>query len=295
MTIHPDNTPREASSLANHELFQSLALPPSTQTLPSRIQAPSGRIWEIPFTIDHREPFDPWQEMLQMFPQEKGAIRAACEFALKYAPAQLHDFISSLQVFQSGWQLQAGLSAVAGTDTDTPQYKKQTPVESHEKAPRDIDIPSISDTNWAYKRHFSPGHGIGYPLTDEQRIAASHAEASSDVSSILSYISRYKTLAQRYDSTSLRDAVFFGSFRDPYKTCMQICIMDIKLPLHFVALIHYGLGFHFLSENGLGGWSDRSAALAIFSPEGRLQRKAAFGAGDRLFSELVKLYVEDFG
>lgn len=295
MTIRPDNTPREASSLANHELFQSLALPPRTQTIPSRIQAPSGRIWEIPFTVEHCEPFDPSREMLQMFPQEKGAIRAACEFALKHAPEQLNDFISALGVFQSGWQMQAGLSAVAGNDRDTPEYTKQQPVESPEKAPRHIDVPSIPNTHWAYKRHFNPGNGINYQLTDDQWLAASHGEATSDMGSILGYISHYNTLAHRYDSAALRDAVFFGRFSDPYKTCMQICIMDLKFPPHFVALIHYGLGFHFLSESSLGWWSDRSAALHIYSPEQQLLRRSAFRAGDRLFAEIVKLYVEDFG
>lgn len=283
-------TPRAGPS----DPLSSLCTPKRVDTLPTRIQAPSGRIWEIPFQITHREPFDPNTEIMQIFPSEPIVIRAATEFGLRYAPEHMRDFISCLKVFQSGWQLKIGLEVLSGKHSEIPAYKNSIPVVVTERAPRHVDVPEISNSHWAYHRHFSPGHGINYRLTEEQWLAASHAEASSDVNIICSYIRHYDQLARRYDAESLMKAVYFASFRDPYTTCMQICVMDLKFPPHFVSLIHYALGLHFLSEGGVGSWKDGGSACLRYTPTEQAVRKAAYRSGERLFTELLRMYLEDF-
>lgn len=233
--------------------------------------------------------------MLQIFPTEEQSIRAACEFALKNAPEHLNDFLTALKQVYSGWQTQTALDLLSGNPSHTPKYKQQDPVETSERAPRHVEVPDIPTSHWAYDRHFNPGNGINYHLTEEAWNRASHDEASSDVASILSYISRYNELAHAYQPSALRDAVFFGSFRAPYSTCMQICIMELKLPSHFLALVHYGLGFQFLSGNSLGYWGPKSAAGLTDPPERRLAEKTAFETSDRLFAEILRLYLKDFG
>jgi hypothetical protein len=286
------NAPHSGVSPA--QPLETLLAPRKVDTLPTRIQAPSGRIWEIPFQITHREPFDPNTEIMQIFPSEPIVIRAATEFGLRYAPEHMHDFVSCLKVFQSGWQLKIGLEVLSGKHSEIPAYKNSIPVVVTERAPRHVDVPEISNSHWAYHRHFSPGHGINYRLTEEQWLAASHAEASSDVNIICSYIRHYDRLARRYDAESLMKAVYFASFRDPYKTCMQICVMDLKFPPHFVSLIHYALGFHFLSANNVESLKDGGPACVQYTPEQRAAHHVAYQSGFRLFTELLRLYIEDF-
>jgi hypothetical protein len=166
---------------------------------------------------------------------------------------------------------------------------------SEQSAPRCIEVPVINKDHWAYKAHFNVGHGISIVKSEEDRIGQSTFEAVTDTGAILDYIRAYAELAQNYSGDNLYRAVDCAAFRDPYYSCMEVCLLELKLPGHFIALIHYGIGVYKLT--GITPSLLKSTESdGTPKTQDRLRRDTMLhGIGMEAFGLLTRFYLEDFG
>ena len=148
--------------------------------------------------------------------------------------------------------------------------------------PRAIELPSIDEHHWYYRRHFNIGN---YVVDARDPKAASTIEAQQDVASLRHYLSRYDVLAKDTSGRHLFDATTWAAFRDTYFSCMEMCIKDLKLPSHFLALVHYGIGAHLAIGQQFSTWQ--------YSPTSP-QQTSLLQATHRVFSDIAEMYKQDF-
>jgi hypothetical protein len=155
--------------------------------------------------------------------------------------------------------------------------------DENRKAPCTIRVPEISKSHWAYQRHYNAGNYITAGSGEPQALA--EAEARSDIRSILTYIERYKDLANEVTGKNLWKATHEPGFRDPYFTCMELCVGEAQVPSHMLALIHYGIGIQMMYELSLP-----------WHPAKRMDetRKQVIETCKDSFRALARLYREDF-
>jgi hypothetical protein len=67
---------------------------------------------------------------------------------------------------------------------------------------------------------------------------------------------------------------------------MELCVGELQIPSHFLSLIHYGIGLHFMHEQSLP-W-DRKLWR-------NYSHKQLHETLKESFRELARLYREDFG
>jgi hypothetical protein len=144
-------------------------------------------------------------------------------------------------------------------------------------------VPDISPDHWYYKRHFTVGsYRAPVALPDSEKVG----EVAQDIASLRFYLGRYDSLARETTGQNLFEATTWALFRAPYFSCMEMCIRDLALPSHFLALIHHGIGAHLAIGQPYLSWNHRATSAA----EQLCLQKTL-----EVFNCLTKLYREDFG
>lgn len=283
------NTPKSPTQKETpHEVVST----PQPATLTERVSiGRTGRSWTLPFDATlSRSPSSHGSCGINIStPNEAVVIRQTCEFLRDHAP----------EAYMRLWQRCRALNPVENSkypcikrvarDVVTPQGTQEEvrsgPAQSHDNrsAQFTIKVPEISQSHWAYRRHYNVGNYITTKSGDREALAA--AEARSDIKSILSYIERYKDLAKEVTGKNLWNATLEAGFRDPYFTCMELCVGEVQVPSHMLALIHYGIGIQMMYELSLPWHPPKSMN------ETRVQ---AIEACKDSFRALARLYREDF-
>jgi hypothetical protein len=286
----PTNDPTNSREAANR-----LSLTQGVVITDQISRGSTGRLWHLPFdgTVERESNKSPNASTISIsVPIEGVVVRRTCEFLREHSP----------QLYRNLW---SRFKADYPIDPNFPQttrvvrevihpnqsfFQEPTPSPTARdgnalrKAPFSIDIPSIGADHWAYQRHLNPGHFITPRSGNLEEL--SRQEAASDVGSILSYISRYSDLAKDIKGKNLWSATHDPDFRAPYFTCMELCVGELQIPSHFLSLIHYGIGLHFMHEQSLP-W-DRKLWR-------NYSHKQLHETLKESFRELARLYREDFG
>jgi hypothetical protein len=221
----------------------------------------TGRIWSMPAsyalsTIPGALP--------QYSPQISVCVENAVRFVHDHAPEVFKRWMGEM----SGARLSAVVNRLTAIACAPRERVSALCAEAPAvPAPTSISLPTLDESHWAWARHYDLGH---YVYHSDNLREDCESEARSDLSIISWYLAFYDKLAQDYSGERLIDAVCQSQFRDPYYTCMEICFQDLKLPGHFMSLIHYGMGLYFVQ-------------FGAYAPELR-----------PVFQRLVEMYLEDF-
>lgn len=259
----PQNAPTAAQSDAGE-----LAMPfvPRFQDIPQHSAGVTDRVWSLPFEMKYGAHHPNESSMLHFWPTNTAAIRNTLRFLVHHAPETLEPFMSFMAEREPrtfSWMSQY-----------IDEEKKAGPIMSADitrsphDAPRSFKLPTLNDKHWAYQAHYELGHGVS-AYDDFEK--ACRSEALSDLGVMTWYIERYNALAKEYTGQALDVATGGAQFRDPYRTCMQICLKDMEMPPHFIALIHYGIGTFMLT------WGCHKEMTRP------------------IYERLVAMYTEDFG
>jgi hypothetical protein len=207
--------------------------------------------------------FTPWKaSYFAAYPEREAAATSARHFNLPVASRALIEIEPKHEL-----------------DKDTPSIiSRRHPLAP----PRAIELPDITDQHWYYKRHFNIGN---YVMGARDPHAASVIEAQQDVASLRHYLSRYDELAKNTTGQNLFEATTWAAFRAPYFSCMEMCIKDLQLPSHFLALIHYGIGAHLAIGQRFPTWN----ASNLPPQEDSFLKKT-----HAVFSAIAAMYREDF-
>lgn|GEM_PF-4687465 len=253
----------------------------------------SERVWKVPFSMRTKENFDPSDDVIDMSVHDIDVMLANGEFLQRYQPKLLQDMIPLLPQRSDDRPLRIA-QYCAETAEMRSEEERGAARRSEQSAPRCIEVPVINQDHWAYKAHFNVGHGISIVNSEEERIGQSTYEAVTDTGAILDYIRAYAELAQNYSGDNLYRAVDCAAFRDPYYSCMEVCLLELKLPGHFIALIHYGIGVYKLTGITPSLLKSAESDGTPKAPE-RLGRDTALhGIAMEAFNLLTRFYLEDF-
>ena len=251
----------------------------------------TGRQWQLPFDATlSRTPDSNGRRGIDIStPQEAIVIKQTCLFLRDHVPeTYARMWIALRAVNPVGNQQHADVKRVVrevvvpypageGREAESPQHA------DNRKAPFIVKVPEISKSHWAYKRHYNPGNYITAGSGDPKTLAES--EAKSDIRSILSYIEKYRDLAKEVTGKNLWKATHEPGFRDPYFTCMELCVGEAQVPSHMLALIHYGIGVHMMYELSLPWNAPKSMNET---------RQQLIETCKDSFRALARLYREDF-
>ena len=263
------------SPLTNTLASPALAMPElnRTERVPQHTIGRSGRVWSLPGPYEVPNVSGCLPHMLA---NESAVVDNLVLFLAQNAP--------ELSFMWQGELMQRGLDSATRLNAAYGRLLEKDRLQAIPEAPRDfaptrVAIPSLGERHWAWQRHYELGHGVSSSLFDPQpgetaaqamtREAKLHrersAEAGSDLATITDYLSRYHELAACCTGERLARAVEGSLLKAPYQTCMQICLLDLGLPAHFMALIHYGMGVEFVMRGdscaGAKGTLDRLAKL----------------------------------
>jgi hypothetical protein len=252
----------------------------------------SSRAWRLPF--DARTSGQT-HGLTFSGPNEYETARNACQFLRDHSPdiytAWRDSYFKALpqraEAAASARRLNLPVAVRALFEIEPREHSRPEEPLSISKGhplapPRAITLPTIDEQHWYYRRHFNIGN---YVIGARDHHAASTMEAQQDVESLRHYISRYDALAQDTSGKNLFDATTWAAFRDPYFSCMEMCIRDLNLPSHFLALIHYGIGIHLAIGQRFNSWSE-----ANVPPEER----ALLANTHHLFARVAAMYQADF-
>lgn len=253
----------------------------------------TGRVWKAPFRMVAPEPYSFGDDCIEMYVNDIEVMNAAAEFLQRYKPELLAHLAQKLP---SDFDERPTLIAKHAMQTAAERTNEERAVAviPRERAPRLIVVPTISTDHWAYKAHYDPGHGVSGLSSQDQYEGYCRFEADTDTGAALDYIEKYAKLAQNYTGTNLRDAVLCAAFRDPYYTCMEICLLELKLPAHFIALIHYGIGVYKLTGSRFVSPRDNVLGGEMKSSENAARDLALHSDMMSAFECLTQMYLEDF-
>lgn len=251
----------------------------------------TGRAWHLPFDAYlSRTPDRTGRCGIDIStPIEAVVVRQACEFLRDHVPQTYAPLWAGCRILNPVENQKHPTIKRLARDMVVPQSMpdghelKATDHHGSREAPFTIKVPEISKSHWAYKRHYNVGNYITSRSGDREALAT--AEARSDITSILSYIERYRDLAKELTGKNLWSATHEPGFRDPYFTCMELSIGEAQVPSHMLALIHYGIGIQMMYELSLPWHPPKSM------DENRVRVIEACKDG---FRALARLYREDF-
>lgn len=233
----------------------------------------TGRVWSMPYALERGSSMDPSDPMLQVNIREGTCIKATISFLGTHAPAPLRAWADGMR-----GALDERYEALIQTALEYPHAPRSHDVryDAHPvAAPHEVALPHLTEEHWAYQRHFNPGRQRNF-FDDYDEV--SKAEVRQDIGSIRRYLREYDSLARSYTGAQLFEATDTPKFTDPYYTCIDLCVFDCKVPSHFLALIHYGIGLQFLWRMGTTRDARRHGEETILP----------------VFDALARLYVEDF-
>lgn len=211
-----------------------LALPSAPVTsVPQHTLGATGRIWSMPSS--YGIPESP-THCSQFFPTNDSCIKGLLRFLDAYAPELASSWSSSLHPVEDNHAKLVMSYNLSRIEHESPLHI--VPERPSQPAPRDIKLPTLDRSHWAWGAHYELGHGKSTP---DNLVQDCSWEAKDDLGHIGFYLKRYKELAREYCGSRLEAATWAPQFRGPYFTCMDICVMDLRLPSHFIALVHYGI------------------------------------------------------
>lgn len=259
----------------------------------------SGREWRLHLQA-HRvaisEDSPSGIEIKRFFSDEVVVIRQTCEFLREHAPSVYKDIYNLLRDVRpvdpnTPWSedicLKRRMARIlvkpAARDEKGTESSGIKTEETRRRAPFTFQDLKIDDDHWSIPVHRNPGNYTTRRSGDPEKL--SDWELASDIESIQMYLSEYKKLANDVSGRNVWSATYDPGFRDPYYTCMAICIGEAHLPSHFLALVHYGIGLQFMYERSLE-WEKRKNPKSVSSD--------LIDALKDGFRSLARLYREDF-
>jgi hypothetical protein len=253
----------------------------------------TGRVWKVPFGMVAPEPFKFGDDSIQMYVNDIEVMIAAAEFLQRYKPDLLASLVQNLPNKHDDRPSLIANHAIR-TAAERTDQERSAAVKLQERAPRTLGVPTISEDHWAYKVHYNAGNGVNNLGSDAEIEGYSRFEAETDTGAALDYIRAYAKLAKDYTGENLRDAVLCAAFRDPYYTCMEICLLELKLPSHFIALIHYGIGVYKLTGSRISSPLDEMSDGEMNPSDVRAREQALHKDMKSAFECLTQMYLEDF-
>lgn len=251
-------------------------------------QGSTGRIWSLPFDIKVFGEWTPKGVVVMNGPSSYAATKGVCEFLREADPdmySRWYRTATPLARAALGHRASpedSGMAAFLATKPEEAGHRpKPTPVHVATGGPIEFDIPQLKRGHWLYDRHRVAGNYVYHKASDKEL----DAEAQSDVDSITSYLEAYRELASKPLGRRLFEASFRAQFRDPYVSCMELCLVELKIPSHFLALIHYGIGVHGAVGDALRRWKP-------LTKDGEMED--AFVSTRAVFRRLSELWAEDF-
>jgi hypothetical protein len=259
----------------------------------------SGREWHLHLqarrTIPNRD-CPSGIEIKRFFSDESTVVRQTCQFLRQHAPELYKEIHSHLQHLRpvdpnTPWSedgitkrrlARLRIEPLLEEERGATKMLKE-PQDEGRKAPFTCRMPEIGEGHWAIPVHHNPGNYMTTKSGDRKEM--SDEELQSDMEAIKNYLREYKKLAKEVSGRNVWRATYDPSFRDPYYTCMEICIGEARIPSHFLALVHYGIGLHFMYEQTLE-WEKRENPKSV-SPN-------LIDALKESFRTLARLYREDF-
>ncbi len=277
--------PNRMPSPSTHKIEDTgLALPQADRALGADALitvGATGRVWKLPFSLEKGEGRDC---VRFSGPNEYDTALATCQFLRTHLPKlfdEWRDQFNAARLKDNPYQ---------GTPFATRALREAQPISElisplqfeGAEAPSFVPLPEIGPDHWFRRRHKTVGNFIAQskdPEGDSQR------EFEQDYSCLKFYLSKYDTLARTYSGEALFEATTWAAFRDPYFSCMQLCLLDLKLPPAFMALVNHGIGAQLAVGQRFSGWfpyylSDEDQAL--------------LDATRAIFSGLTRMFVEDF-
>lgn len=265
----------------------------SPQSLVERVSIGStSREWRLPFDAYSHAPT---KTLSFSGPNEYDTARNACDFLRVNAPALYTEWKSSYfkafpdreaaGIAARNFNLPVAVRALVEVEPQTDRSTNEPSKVSnpHPLAPpRAIELPIIDEQHWYYRRHFNIGN---YVMGARDPHAASVIEAQQDIASLRHYLSRYDALAREITGVNLFEATTWAAFRAPYFSCMELCIKDLHLPSHFLALVHYGIGVHLATGQQSNSWNGTT-----ISP----QTETFLRKTRTVFDSIAAMYTTDF-
>ena len=253
----------------------------------------TGRAWLLPFEAKlNRKNESPRSSAVHISkqPNEAALVRGTCEFLRQHSPAEyaaLYQQLHTHRPVHSEYpeEIRAVREKVKPSRAETfPVTDSVDRIEQRSrKSPCTVRVPMLGPNHWAYKRHFNVGNYCTAKSGDRQTL--SEQEANRDSKVIVDYIKKYAVLAESVTDHNLWQATHQPSFRDPYFTCMELCVGEAQVPSHLLSLVHHGIALHMMYELSLP-WKKRDIPKSA-PPELISALKDAFRV-------LARLYQEDF-
>jgi hypothetical protein len=272
--------------LAPHIITTTTALTlPHVERGQGRVDAPtvgsSGRVWRLPFSIEHAEGLN---QVRFSGPTEHDAALSTCRFLRAHTPDLFEEWRNQIVLAQLRDNPSRGLPFAMRALADTGSIADMIAAPGTEKieAPRSVHIPTVGEEHWFRRRHQTVGN---YIACSKDPIRDSQLEFEQDYSCLTFYLSRYNTLAETYSGEALFEATTWASFRDPYFSCMQMCLFDLNLPQSFMALVNHGIGAQLAMGQRFCAWAPWHLAD---------QDQRLLATSREVFKELTRLFIEDF-
>ena len=239
-------------------------VPPRYQGLrvPQHTVGATGRIWSLP--APYQIP-DSRGQLPQFSISNGSCVANLIRFLQAYEPALLsrwHGEVSSLKEKHPGIVINAALQTIASEAA-----LHVVPEKTAAHLPATVTVPTLNESHWSWSLHYELGHGKS--VSDNYHEDCRN-EALSDLGSMRFYLEKYRQLLHERSGERLKSATWAPLFNGPYQTCMEICLVDLKLPAHFISLIHHGIAVQFVH-------------FSAFAP-----------TADAVFSRLAEMHAEDF-
>jgi len=260
---------------------------PKLQSLVDRATlGASGRVWKLPFdAVTYESP----RVVSFSGPLEQDCAALACEVVRAADPKLFQEwrtaFLNYRSLFPHGTETASTecLRSAPPTFRFSPLMISESVMKTPSPPPQRVEVPDIDPSHWYYKRHFTPGsYRAPVPVPESEKVG----EVAQDISSLRFYLKAYDALARETTGQNLFEATTWALFKAPYFSCMEMCIRDLSLPSHFLALIHHGIGAHFALGQPFLSWNHRSSSEA---------EQLCLEKTQAVFNRLAQLYCEDFG
>lgn len=253
----------------------------------------TGREWHLPFEVklDRTATSDRSSAVqVSWYRSEDSIVRMTCEFLRTNDPKTYHELHKHLKShlpthpdFPEDRRVARDAVAPLPPEASTLRAPREQTTPPSKSASFSITIPDIGPNHWAYKRHSTVGNYCSEKSGNKDEMI--DLEVAQDVKAITRYLKLYQELTESVRGKNLWKATRYAAVRDPYLTCLEICVGELQTPSHFLALVHYGMGLHMMYEWNLP-WDKRDFPKKV-------PRELA-SALRQSFRTLARLYREDF-
>ena len=268
-------------------------IPDKTVLTDSISKGRTGREWHLPFeaALD-RKAISPSSSAVQIvgYRTEDTVVRLTCEFLRKHTPETYKKLYEQLQshlpTHPDFPEARRAARDAVKPSQQSGDIEKTSRVDKElfsKKASFTITVPELGSDHWAYKRHTNIGNYCTEKSGARQDLMT--REGAQDIESIKHYLTCYQALAHEVRGRTLWEATRHAALRDPYLTCMEICVGELQIPSHFLSFVHYGMGLHMMYELSMP-WKENAFPKQV--------PRELISALRESFKSLAQLYREDF-